>query len=186
MIPKPHRRTVTRIAIAIALAWLVVLGVTLFVFFRTCETTAAKWGQFGDAFGIVNALFTGLGLLGAIVAILLQGEQVKQQQKELEAQRADLDESNKLQKVAAQIQKESARLLGLQVRVAALSELLRAWDIKSQQLESKNPARHSNFNTGAGQAHAQAVKDLEDERNGLIAQIAECEKQIGSAGGVVT
>lgn len=178
MIPKPHRRTVVSIAVAIALAWLVVLGVTLFVFFRTCESTAAKWGQFGDAFGIVNALFTGLGLLGAIVAILLQGEQVKQQQKELEAQRADLAESNRLQKDAAQIQKESARLLGLQVRVAALSEMLRAWDIKRQQLDAEDPARHSNFNTAAMEVHKKAVMMLEAERDSLIGQIAECEKMI--------
>lgn len=178
MIPKTHRTKVIGVAVAISVAWLLVLGVTLFVFFRTCESTVAKWGQFGDAFGIVNALFTGFGLLGAILAIVLQGEQVKQQQKELEAQRADLAESNRLQKDSAQIQQESARLLGLQVRVMALSEMLRAWDIKRQQLDAKDPARHSDFKTTSMEEHKKAVELLEAERDSLIGQIAECERLI--------
>jgi|SRR5262245_11412003 len=34
-------------------------------------------GQFGDIFGSVNALFSGLALLGVIIAILLQRQETK-------------------------------------------------------------------------------------------------------------
>lgn len=45
-------------------------------------------GQFGDSFGVLNSLFTGLGFGGLVVTLLLQQKQIKQQEKELNIQRA--------------------------------------------------------------------------------------------------
>lgn len=56
----------------------------------------AKQGQFGDMFGMVNALFSGLALSGAILAIILQSIELNQQRKELE-------ESNKFFKAQNEI-----------------------------------------------------------------------------------
>ena len=50
----------------------------------------AKRGQIGDAFGSINALFSGLALAGIIVAILLQREELRLQRRELEETRAEL------------------------------------------------------------------------------------------------
>ncbi len=47
-------------------------------------------GQFGDQFGAINALFSGLAFAGVIVAILLQGEELKLQRQELADTRAEL------------------------------------------------------------------------------------------------
>ncbi len=44
-------------------------------------------GQFGDSFGVLNSLFTGLGFGGLVVTLLLQQKQIKQQEKELNIQR---------------------------------------------------------------------------------------------------
>lgn len=47
-------------------------------------------GVKGDAFGAVNALFSGLALAGVVAAILLQSEELKLQRKELEETRIEL------------------------------------------------------------------------------------------------
>jgi hypothetical protein len=61
-------------------------------------------GTFGDMFGAVNALFSGLAFVGVIYAILLQGKELKLQRKELRYTRQEL----KGQKL--QLEKQSATL----------------------------------------------------------------------------
>jgi len=53
-------------------------------------------GTFGDMFGAVNALFSGLAFVGVIFAILLQSNELKLQRKELKFTRNEL-EGQKLQ-----------------------------------------------------------------------------------------
>lgn len=50
-------------------------------------------GTFGDMFGVINALFSGLALAGIIYAILLQREELKLQRMELEMTRKELERS---------------------------------------------------------------------------------------------
>ena len=49
-----------------------------------------KRGTFGDMFGAVNALFSGLAFIGVIFAILLQSKELKLQRKELKFTREEL------------------------------------------------------------------------------------------------
>lgn len=66
----------------------------------------ADWqtrGQFGDVFGAVNALFSGLAFAGLIFAILLQREDLELQREELSLTRAELARS-----AEAQVQSEAA------------------------------------------------------------------------------
>lgn len=60
--------------------WLPKLGFELFEF-------PVGPGEFGDTFGALNALFTGLAFAGVIIAILLQRESIKQQNEDLKIQR---------------------------------------------------------------------------------------------------
>ena len=52
-----------------------------------------KKGQFGDAFGAVNALFSGLAFAGLIVALLLQRDDLKTQRDLLKTQQEELKKS---------------------------------------------------------------------------------------------
>ncbi|GAB5404576.1 MAG: hypothetical protein Aurels2KO_28070 [Aureliella sp.] len=47
-------------------------------------------GTFGDSFGAVNALFSGLAFVGVIVAILIQSNELKLQRRELRLSRTQL------------------------------------------------------------------------------------------------
>ena len=50
----------------------------------------ATYGQVGDAFGSLNALFTGLGILGLIYTIQLQQKQIEEQAKEGDRQAREM------------------------------------------------------------------------------------------------
>lgn len=68
------------------LSWLL-----LSIFVGDSETR----GQFGDMFGAVNALFSGLAFGGIIVTILLQKRELGLQRKELKLQRAEMQATRK-------------------------------------------------------------------------------------------
>lgn len=52
-----------------------------------------KSGTFGDTFGALNALFSGLALAGVIVTILIQRTELKNQRVELSLQRNEMKET---------------------------------------------------------------------------------------------
>ncbi len=53
-----------------------------------------KPGTFGDMFGSVNALFSGLAFSGVIIAIVLQSQELQLQREELEATRKEFETQN--------------------------------------------------------------------------------------------
>jgi hypothetical protein len=59
-------------------------------------------GTFGDRFGAVNALFSGLAFVGIIYSLLLQRQDLRNQQAELQLQREEM----KLQRVEMGMQRE--------------------------------------------------------------------------------
>ena len=78
--------------------WLVVLAVLL----AWLAAGAAVWfslgglterGQFGDMFGAVNALFSGLAMAGVIYAVYLQRTELVLQRHELKAQREEMSKT---------------------------------------------------------------------------------------------
>ena len=76
-------------------------------------------GQFGDMFGVVNTLFSGLAFAGVIYAILLQREDLTLQREELKLTRAELRRS-------AEAQEKSERALSVQAVASAQSARLSA------------------------------------------------------------
>ncbi len=74
-------------------------------------------GQFGDVFGAVNALFSGLAFAGVIFAILLQREDLELQREELALTRQELARS-------AQAQEQSEAALRGQAESAARTTTL--------------------------------------------------------------
>ena len=78
-------------------------------------------GTFGDLFGAINALFSGLAFLGVIVAILLQKEELKEQRKEIIQSRIAQDKS-------ALALSTQSKISGLMVRLDALNHMLSSLD----------------------------------------------------------
>jgi uncharacterized membrane protein len=79
------KRFAAYIAAAVVVAWLAA-PLLLSVFLKDLS----QRGQFGDLFGSVNALFSGLAFASLLYTILLQLEQTKLQREELSLQREEL------------------------------------------------------------------------------------------------
>ena len=107
-------RTVLVVAAAIVLLW---AGIAVGAYYLIPDWE--KRGQFGDVFGAVNALFSGLAFAGLIFAILLQREDLELQRQELTLTRQELTRS-----AEAQVQSEIA--LRAQADAAARSSRLAA------------------------------------------------------------
>ena len=63
-------------------------GLTFLLFFIKDSTFGR--GEFGDMFGAVNALFSGLAFAGLIITLILQHQELKLQREELEQTREEL------------------------------------------------------------------------------------------------
>ena len=83
-------------------------------------------GTFGDAFGVINSLFSGLALAGFLIAILLQSRELRFQREELELQREELKLTRKELTRTANAQQESSTALRRQVEIAALTAEMNA------------------------------------------------------------
>jgi len=113
------------LVLLIVVAWLLTpyLGHLLF-------DDLAERGQFGDLFGSVNALFSGLAFAGLIYAIFLQRQELILQRQELQLQREEM-RASRIQ-LAAQAKALDALFHATvgQIRVSALQSLIEA---KKQQ-----------------------------------------------------
>lgn len=79
---------VAGVVAVILVAWLLTIPVLSHWF-----PDAATRGQAGDAFGAINALFSGLAFAGVIVAIAMQSRELQLQREQLVLQRKELEET---------------------------------------------------------------------------------------------
>lgn len=114
-------RSILTIGISIAGVWLLfgLLPMALF-------SSESGRGTFGDMFGAVNALFSGLALAGVVCAILLQREELSLQRAELELTRQELSRSAEAQTSSAQTLIEQQKLAKKNIRLAAYTALLQS------------------------------------------------------------
>ena len=68
----------------------IVLWILAIIVLPLCFPNIEKRGQFGDSFGVVNALFSGLALAGVIYAIILQKNELELQREELKETRKEI------------------------------------------------------------------------------------------------
>jgi len=85
------------VAALVIVAW-VVFGVVIFLLFGKDGV-----GPFGDTFGVLNTLFSGLAMAGVVVAIFMQKE-------ELHLQREELKRSVKAQQVSGGMLELTAKI----------------------------------------------------------------------------
>ncbi|MBZ0273785.1 hypothetical protein K8I61_17230 [bacterium] len=105
----------------------VVFGLWLLFGWIAPPGDAERAGQFGDQFGSVNALFSGLAFAGVIVALIMQRRELQLQREQLEAQLEELT---------------LARAESVQTRgVLALQQENMAQTARAQRLQAELTAR---------------------------------------------
>lgn len=111
-------------------------------------------GTFGDMFGAVNALFSGLAFLGVILAIVLQYEELKEQRREIQQSRVAQEESAKA--LTAQLHTADIRS-----RVESLNLLIEAQVRMLARLEERRTVAESERRIQLQHRIAQYEQELE-------------------------
>ncbi len=93
-------------------------------------------GQFGDVFGVVNALFSGLAFTGLIYTVFLQREELSLQRKELELTRQELKRSAKAQEQSEVALRAQAEAASMSARMNTASVLLDHYRTELKQMRS--------------------------------------------------
>lgn len=118
-------------------------------------------GQFGDQFGSVNALFSGLAFAGLISAIILQKRELTLQREQLELQRDEMRESRLQLAEQARIQDESRKVAIARLKIEALKAEISAIEMESL---TKNYAHRDEYIgqiRASGEAMMKIVNELE-------------------------
>ncbi len=78
---------------------LIIIGLWVLSYFCLKDLSETARGTFGDMFGGVNALFSGLALAGIILTILLQRKELRFQREELKETRKEFETQNETLKL---------------------------------------------------------------------------------------
>ncbi len=101
--------------LAIAAVFVFWVGVTLLAVSYFGQPTTA--GQFGDTFGAIGALFTGLSLVGIVYALILE-------RKDLQATLEEIRLQREVQQLSAEALERQIDMMQKQARVQALTTLI--------------------------------------------------------------
>lgn len=77
-----------------------------------------NFGTFGDTFGALNTLFSGLAFATLIITLILQRRELQLQRKAVEAQQLEIQKSNDIAEQQVTITEQQAELLEKQIREA--------------------------------------------------------------------
>ena len=118
------RFPITNCIESMAFIFAIIVVVLLWAFCLWLSTTyLPNWearGQFGDLFGAVNALFSGLAFSGIIYAIVLQRKELELQRNELKLQRKEMEGSREALQAQLEVQITLIEASGLQGKVEAI------------------------------------------------------------------
>jgi hypothetical protein len=109
----------SRVFLATALVVIATWIATPFVL-PLLATAEIDVGKIGDMYGAANALFSGLALVGAVYAILLQREELLEQRMEFERQTEQFKLQNELLSKQLQAAESNARAAAIKEKLASL------------------------------------------------------------------
>lgn len=121
-------------------------------------------GQFGDMFGALNAIFSGLALLGVIYAILLQKKDLELQREELKLTRDELSRTAKAQENSEKALLEQATSLKITAQLNGKSAILQHYNTL---IEMTNSARYG-IDTASFNGQKEKADEIINEINQLI------------------
>jgi len=141
---------------------------------RYCLPDLEARGQFGDQFGAVNALFSGLAFFGLIMALFLQSRDLRAQTKSLtlqnEALLLQIDEfkaqKNELAK-AANAQAEMIKVEKVKLSVEVQKARMKHAELLASQVVVGNMAMSVFVDSGANEKYKEHMKIMEKAINQL-------------------
>lgn len=101
-------------------------------------------GLFGDSFGAINSLFSGLAFAGIIFTILLQKKELALQRQELKDTRKELERSATAQEKSETQQKRQSDNLKITAKLNALSSLVDFYSNIEAKTKNLDSNKHKN------------------------------------------
>lgn len=122
--------------------------------------TWAERGQFGDLFGAVNALFSGLAFAGLIFTIHLQRRELALQREELRLQREEMAKSREELANQVAVQRNQLDVAIARLKVSSLEAELEAQKMEAEQ-----------FTPGGRGNHVKAIKGISEQIASLASSL---------------
>jgi len=120
---KIHLQLLLWVAFGVTSLWLVSGTIVYLVFSSWTDR-----GTFGDMFGAINSLFSGLALAGIIIAIILQSQELEYQRQELRQTRQELARTAKAQEESRDALTKQAQLLEVTAYLNALTAVIQSYE----------------------------------------------------------
>lgn len=117
--------TLTFLIILVLIIWLV--SAILILFFLDDWSSR---GTFGDLFGAVNALFSGLAFAGLIYTIILQKRDLEMQRAEIKMNRTELKKSASAQQKSEKALSEQVEQMKVTARLNALNTIINYYNLQ--------------------------------------------------------
>ncbi|HRZ21783.1 MAG TPA: hypothetical protein P5184_08955, partial [Bacteroidales bacterium] len=114
--------------------WFVYLIIGLFTFQDNVNA-----GAFGDSFGILNTLFSGLALGGVIFTVYQQKKELELQRQELKATREEMQKSTIAQQNSERALSDQVKSMELTAKISGLNTMLRVETALMEKLDMGNP-----------------------------------------------
>lgn len=122
----------------------------------------ADRGTFGDLFGAVNALFSGLAFAALLYTIVLQRDEIRQNREEIVLNRKELSKAAKLQQKAQQVLIQQVEQTHLSAKMNAMRTLV---DYYNNQIA--NPKSNEEIIERAKQKRKQIIIQIDELIDGL-------------------
>lgn len=111
------------------------------------ENIGERFGTYGDSYGSLNTLFSGLAFSVLIISLFLQRNELQLQRKEIAAQRGEIEKSNEIAEQQRTITEQQKHLNEQQVNDAKVQSfytlLFKFLDEKARKIENLELARAS-------------------------------------------
>lgn len=153
---KDNWRLYGSILIAVPVVFMIYGGTLLYLTWPISELSISKSGVFGDSFGALTALFSGLAFAGMIVTILLQSRELKLQRSEIKQSREEYRRSAAAQEMTA--------------RLAAITALLDEYKIRLK-INEDAMQRITDHTTGPAMALQKEDQEIIRNRDELIREL---------------
>jgi hypothetical protein len=132
-------------------------------------STVKDWnarGNFGDSFGGINALFSGLAFAGIIYTILLQKKELTLQRQEMADTRVELRRSAEAQERSERAFQKQIEMMNLSARLNALNSAVEYYNSKAQaRLAKGNKVGASVYDSKANELLQEIDQILDKLRN---------------------
>lgn len=106
-----------------------VISIAIWLVFGAIIFSQWGWqglGTFGDTYGSLNTLFSGLAMVGVIAAIIMQKQELGHQREELVLGREQQERSVDAQKASEEALTKQVEMLRLSAQISAYSSLIQS------------------------------------------------------------